>query len=83
MAKKNVFYDLAAALEKLPFIVRLLLVIFVGVYGNLIRLFKSLGAGSLLGTILAIILLCTGGLFILWIIDLVCIILGKAIWWIN
>ncbi|MBO7186930.1 MAG: hypothetical protein J6V68_00850 [Clostridia bacterium] len=83
MAKKNVFSSLAKTLEDLPFIVRLLLVIFAGVYGNLIRLFKSLGASNIIGIVLSIILLCTGGFVILWIIDLICILLGAKIWWID
>lgn len=75
--------NLVKSLEKLPWIVRLLLVIFVDFYGNLIRLFKSLAANNVLGTVLAIILLITGGFGILWIIDLVCVILGRPIWWID
>ena len=33
--------DLVKALEGLPWIVKVLLVIFVGIYGNLLRLFKD------------------------------------------
>lgn len=73
--------DLVKALEGLPWIVKVLLVIFVGIYGNLLRLFKSLAAGNLVGIILSIVLLCTGGFFILWIIDLICVLIGKDIWW--
>ncbi len=73
--------DLVKALEGLPWIVKVLLVIFVGIYGNLLRLFKSLAAGNLVGIILSIVLLCTGGFFILWIIDLICVLIGKEIWW--
>lgn len=83
MAKNNVFTSLAKTLEDLPFIVRLLLVIFYGVYGNLIRLFKSLGKSNVVGIILSILLIVCGGFGILWIIDLVCILLGKSIWWID
>ena len=83
MAKKNVFTSLAKTLEGLPFIVRLLLVIFYGVYGNLIRLFKSLGKKHAVGIILSILLILCGGFGILWIIDFICILLGKSIWWID
>ena len=83
MAKKNSFSSLAKSLENLPFLIRLILVLCVGVYGNLIRLFKSLGASNIIGIVLSIILLCTGGFVILWIIDLICILLGAKIWWID
>lgn len=73
--------DLVKALEGLPWIVRVLLVIFVGIYGNLLRLFKSLAAGNLVGIILSLVLLFSAGCGILWIIDLVCVLLGKKIWW--
>ena len=73
--------DLVKALEGLPWIVKVLLVIFVGIYGNLLRLFKSLAAGNLVGIVLSIVLLCSGCFVVLWIIDLICILIGKDIWW--
>jgi len=73
--------DLVKALEGLPWIVKVLLVIFVGIYGNLLRLFKSLAAGNLVGIILSLVLLFTGGFGIIWIIDLICVLIGKDIWW--
>lgn len=75
--------NLVKALEGLPWIVRVLLVLLYGAYGNLIRLFKSIAAGNALGIVLALILLLCGGFLILWIIDLVCVLLGKPIWWID
>lgn len=72
-----------STLEGLPWIVRLLLVILWDAYGNLLRLFKSIAAGNVLGIILAVVLLLCGGFVILWIVDLVCVILGKPIWWID
>ena len=73
--------DLVKALEKLPWIVRVLLVIFVGLYGNLLRLFKSVAASNLLGIVLSLVLLFTGGFVILWVVDLICVLLNKPIWW--
>ena len=73
--------DLVKALEKLPWIVKLLLVIFWGIYGNLYRLFRSIAASNVLAIVLSIILLLCGGFVILWIIDLICVIIGKDIWW--
>ena len=75
--------DLVKALEGLPWIVKVLLTIFVGIYGNLLRLFKSLAKGNVVGIVLAVILLLTGGFFILWLIDVVMVLLGKDIWWID
>lgn len=69
------------ALEGLPWIVQLILVILWGVYANLLRLFKSIAAKNILGIVLAAILLACGGFVVLWIIDIICVILGKKIWW--
>ncbi|MCI5939322.1 MAG: hypothetical protein SOU07_04360 [Bacilli bacterium] len=75
--------NLVKALERLPWIVRVLLVLLYGAYGNLIRLFKSIAANNVLGIVLALILLLCGGFVILWIVDLICVLLGKPIWWID
>ena len=69
-------------LEALPWILRVLLTIFVGAYGNIIRLLKSLAANNTVAVILSVILLCTGGLLVLWIVDLITVLLDKKIWWI-
>ena len=69
------------ALEGLPWIVQLILVVLWGVYANLLRLFKSIEAKNLIGIILAAILLACGGFVILWIFDIICVALGKKIWW--
>ncbi len=75
--------NLVKGLESLPWILRVLLTIFVGIYGNLLRLFRSLAAKNVIGIVLAVILLCTGGLGILWIIDIIMVIFGKRVWWID
>ena len=74
---------LVKGLESLPWIIRVLLTLLVGAYGNLLRLFRSLAAKNLIGVVLSVILLCTGGLLVLWIIDLIMVIFGKRIWWID
>ena len=73
----------ADAVEELPWILKIILVIFFGLYGNLIRLFRSCGKENVLGIVLAIVLLCTGGFFVFWIFDVICVILNKKIWWID
>ncbi len=75
--------DLVKALEGLPYIVRVLLTILWGVYGNLMRLFRSLAKNNLVGIILAVVLLICGGFVILWIWDVIRVILGKQVWWID
>ncbi len=75
--------DLVKALEGLPYIVRLLLTIFVGIYGNLLRLFRSLAKNNIVGVILAVILLLTGGFVVIWIWDVIRVALGKQVWWID
>lgn len=75
--------DLVKALEGLPYIVRVLLTILYGVYGNLMRLFRSLAKNNLVGIVLAVVLLICGGFIILWIWDVIRVILGKQVWWID
>lgn len=75
--------DLVKTLEGLPWIVRLIITIFWGIYGNLLRLFRSIAAGNVVGMLLALLLLICGGFGVLWIIDVVFVILGKKIWWID
>ena len=82
MAKStNTFTQLAKAMESLPWIVRLILTILYGLYGDLIRLFRSLGKQNWVGVILAVILIVSGGLLVLWIIDIIMVALNKPIWW--
>ncbi len=71
------------ALEDLPRIVKFILVLIGDIFANIYRLCKSITKGNILGIILAIILLVTGGFVILWIIDLVTIIINGNIWWID
>lgn len=75
--------DLVKTLEGLPWIVRLIITIFWGIYGNLLRLFRSIAAGNVVGMLLALLLLLCGGFVVLWIIDVVFVILDKKIWWID
>lgn len=72
---------IVAALEGLPWIVQLILVILWGVYANLLRLFRSIAAKNILAIILSVVLLACGGFVVLWIIDIICVVLGKKIWW--
>ena len=74
---------LLKTLEGLPWIIRVILTIVWGVYGNLLRLFRSLAAKNTVGVVLAVLLLICGGFAILWIIDIIMVIFGKRVWWID
>ena len=74
--------DIVKSLEALPWIVRVLLTVFVGAYANILRLLRSLAANNIVGAILSVVLLLTGGFIVLWIIDLITVLLDKKIWWI-
>ena len=64
------------SLTGLPWIVKLLLVIFYDIYGALIRISK----GDTAGIVIGVLQLVTGNLFgIFWIIDLVTIITKKEV----
>ena len=73
--------DFIKSCEKLPTIVKFILVLIGDICANIYRLCRSIAAKSVLGIILSIVLLCTGGFAILWIVDLVMIVLGKNVWW--
>lgn len=75
--------DIIKTLEGLPWIVRFLLTIFYDLYNNIIRLCRSIQKNSVLGIVLAIILIASGGLIILWILDIIAVLLNKRIWWID
>ena len=75
--------DLVKALEGLPWIVRVLLTVFWGVYSNILRLLRSIAKKNIIGIVLAAVLLACGGFFVLWVIDVICVVLGRKIWWID
>ena len=63
-------------LTNLPWIAKLLLVVFYDIYGALKRISK----GDTKGIVIGVLMLVTGNFFgIMWIIDLVTVILHKEI----
>ena len=63
-------------LTELPWIAKLLLVIFYDIYGALKRISK----GDTKGIVIGIIMLITGNIFgIMWIIDLITVITKKEV----
>lgn len=75
--------DLVKSIEGLPMIVKLICVLFWDILANIYRLFRSIAKGNILGIILAVILLFCGGFIVLWILDIIFVLLGKDIWWID
>ena len=71
------------ALDGLPWIVKLLLTILYGLYGSILRLMRSIAKEDVVGIILAFILLCAGGLGVLWIWDIFRVATKRDIWWID
>ena len=63
-------------LQGLPWIVKLLLVIFYDIYGALVRIAR----GDVVGIVIGVLQLVTGNFFgIFWIIDLITVILKKEV----
>ena len=73
--------DLIRAIDNLPWIVKLILCLpVISIVWSIYRLARSLVAGNLVGIILSIILLVAGPT-VVWVIDLICVLLNKKIWW--
>lgn len=73
--------DLIKAIDNLPWIVKIILCLpVIAIVWSIYRLARSIVAGNLLGIIVSIILLFAGPA-IVWVIDLVCVLLNKKVWW--
>lgn len=72
--------DLIKALDNLPQIVKLILCIPVlDIVWTVYRLLRSLDANNVVGIVVSIILFFCAPF--VWLIDLICIILNKKVWW--
>lgn len=60
---------------------KVLLAVFVGVFWNLYRTIKSIVDNNVLGIVLGLLLLFTGGFAVLWIVDIVTLVLDDKIIW--
>lgn len=70
------------AIDELPYIAKLILCIPVlDIVWNIYRLIKSLDAKNNTGIIIAVVMLIVGIPF-MWVVDLVCMLMYKKIWWI-
>ncbi len=72
--------DAIKAIDNLPFIVKLILCIPVlDIVWTVYRLLRSLDAQNTVGIVVSIILFFCAPL--VWLIDLICIIVNKKVWW--
>ena len=73
--------DLIKAMDNLSWVVKLILCIPVLDIGwNVYRLLRSIDASNVLGIVLSLVLIIIGAP-IVWLIDLICVIVNKKIWW--
>ena len=70
-------------MEGLPIWAKIVLAIpFLDIVWVAYRLLKSIDKGNVLGIVLAIVLIVVGVPF-LWLIDILCIIFMKKVWWLD
>lgn len=68
------------AMDNLPWIVKLLLCIpALDVVWTVYRLIKSIDASNVLGIVISVILFFFSPF--VWLIDIICVIVNKKVWW--
>ncbi len=74
---------LIKAFDDLPWIVKLVLCIpCVAVVWSIYKLCRSVVKNNVVGIVLAV-LTVVPGIAIFWLIDLICLIVNKEVWWID
>lgn len=69
--------------DDLPWIVKLILCIpALDIVWSIYKLCRSISKNNVLGIVLAILTIIPGAFFI-WIIDIICVILNKNVWWLD
>ena len=72
--------DLINAIDNLPWIVKLILCIPVlDIVWTVYRLLRSIDAKNTVGIVVSIILFVCAPF--VWLVDLICVILNKKVWW--
>ena len=72
--------DIIKIFDELPFIVKLILCIpALDIVWTVYRLIKSLDAKNTVGIVVAIILFFFAP--IVWLVDLICVLVNKKVWW--
>lgn len=73
--------DIIKTIDELPFIVKIILSLpVVAIVWSVYRLLRSIDAKNTLAIVLSIVLLVAGPAFF-WIVDMICVIINKKIWW--
>ena len=68
------------AMDNLPFIVKLILCIpALDIVWTIYRLVRSVDAANTLGIVISVIMLFCAPF--VWLIDLICVLLNKKVWW--
>ncbi len=74
--------DVIKTFEDLPFIVKILLCIpAVDIVWTIYRVIRSLDAKNTVAIVASIVLIVVGIPF-MWLVDLICVLVNKKIWWI-
>ena len=72
--------DFIKAMDELPFIVKLILCIpMLDIVWTVYRLIKSLDAKNTAGIVVSIIMFFCFSF--VWLVDLICVIVNKKVWW--
>ena len=71
------------AIDNLPFILKLILCFpALDIVWSVYRLIKSLDKNNFIGVVIAILTIVPGAAFV-WLIDFVCVLHIKKVWWID
>ena len=75
--------NLIKAIDDLPWLVKLILCIpALGIVWSIYRICRSLVKENLLGVVLGVLTIFPGAAFI-WLIDLICVLVNKKVWWLD
>ncbi|MBQ9802963.1 MAG: hypothetical protein IJW51_07855 [Clostridia bacterium] len=75
--------NLINALDNLPWLVKLILCLpALDIVWCISRVCRSLVKENLLGVVLAILTIIPGATFV-WVVDILCVLVNKKIWWID
>ena len=75
--------NLIKAIDDLPWLVKLILCIpALDIVWSVYRICRSLVKENLLGVVLGVLTIFPGAA-IIWLIDLLCVLVNKKVWWID
>lgn len=73
--------DLIKTIDNLPWIVKIILCLpGIAIFWAFYRIIRSVEAKNVLGIVLSVLLIVFGPA-IVWVLDLICVILKKNVWW--